>query len=74
MRLAVDPKATPQPTIDFTVKEGPAEAVGKSAKGIYKFDGDRLIFCIAMPGSDARPTEFKTVDLEFYVIELKPEK
>jgi uncharacterized protein (TIGR03067 family) len=72
--LELNPKAEPLPTAEFTVTEGPGESVGKSAKGIYKFDGDRLIFCIALPGADSRPTEFKTVEQEAYLIELKPEK
>ena len=72
--ISVDPKAEPQPAIDFDVKEGPAGRAGKLAKGIYKFDGDRLIVCISIPGLDTRPAEFKTVDNEAYLIELKPEK
>jgi uncharacterized protein (TIGR03067 family) len=72
--FALDPKAEPVPSIEFTITEGPGGSVGKSAKGIYKFDGDRLVLCIALPGADARPAEFKTIEQESYLIELKPEK
>lgn len=72
--LTVDSRANPLPTADFTIKLGPEDSAGKTARGIYKFDGDRLIFCVALPSSDARPGEFKTVDMQAYVIELKPEK
>ena len=54
--LTLDPNTNPLPTVDFTIKEGPGDSVGKSAKGVYKFNGDRLIYCISIPGSDARVT------------------
>ena len=73
-RITVDSRANPLPTADFTIKLGPEDSAGKTARGIYKFDGDRLIFCVALPCGDARPGDFKTVEKESYVIELKPEK
>ncbi len=72
--IAVDDRANPLPTADFTIKLGPDDSAGKTARGIYKFDGDRLIFCVALPSADGRPDEFKTVEKESYLIQLKPEK
>ena len=72
--ITVDSKANPLPTADFTIKFGPEDSAGKTAKGIYKLDGDRLVFCVALPSGDARPSEFKTIEKESYLIELKPEK
>jgi len=42
---------------EFDVMPGAGPNKGKTLKGIYKFDGDKLIYCIAGPGLD-RPKEF----------------
>jgi uncharacterized protein (TIGR03067 family) len=55
----LDPKAK-APSLDYTIKEGMHK--GKRQLGIYKFDGDTLIICLAQEGADKRPTEFKTGD------------
>jgi uncharacterized protein (TIGR03067 family) len=73
-KLTLDAKANPHSTADLAVKEGPPDTAGKTSKGIYKFDGDKLVLCVSMPGAENRPTEFKTVEDEFYLFELKKEK
>lgn len=71
--VKIDEKAKPHTSIDFTVKEGPGDSSGKTAKGIYKFDGEKLAICIAMPGIETRPTDFKIVEGETHHFELKKE-
>ena len=70
-KVKLDPKASPHPTADFVVSEGPGEAAGMAAQGIYKLDGDTLSICVNRPGQSARPTEFKAVEDEAYLFELK---
>lgn len=72
--IRLDPKAAPHRSADITIKEGPAETLGKSSKAIYKFDGEKLVFCVSLPGADARPTEFKMVENEAFLFRLKKEK
>ena len=72
-KLSLDPKATPHPSADILIKEGPGDSAGKTVKGVYKFDGDRLVFCISIPGNDSRPTEFKAVDDAQHLFTLKKE-
>jgi uncharacterized protein (TIGR03067 family) len=72
--LSLDPKAAPHPSADLTIKEGAGDVVGKTAKAIYKIDGDRLVFCTAHPGAEARPTEFKPQEDAVVLFELKKEK
>ena len=43
--------------IDSTYTNGPSK--GKTAKGIYKYEGDTVTYCWAEPGKD-RPTDFTT--------------
>lgn len=71
--FTIDPKATPNPTADLAIKEGPGDAAGKNSKAIYKFDGDKLIFCVTSPGIDTRPAEFKAIENETHLFELKKE-
>jgi uncharacterized protein (TIGR03067 family) len=71
--VKLDETAKPHATIDFTVKDGPGDVQGKTVKGIYKFDGSKLILCIATPGTEKRPAEFKTVEEEAILFELKKE-
>lgn len=42
---------------EFDVIPGAGPYKGKTLKGIYKFEGDQLIYCLASPGLD-RPKEF----------------
>jgi len=73
-QVTLDPKATPHPTIDFKITEGPGESADKTSKGIYKLEGDKLTICVTAPGQGSRPTEFKRVEDEAYLFELKREK
>ena len=50
-----DPTTKPK-TIDITFTEG--EHKGKTALGIYEFEGDTFRVCITRPGGDGRPMEF----------------
>jgi uncharacterized protein (TIGR03067 family) len=71
-KVKADPKAKPM-TLDFMIDEGPEDAKGKMSKCIYKFQGEKLILCVSMPGKD-RPKEFEQTEGESYVFELKKEK
>ncbi len=73
-QVTLDPKATPHPTIDFRVTEGPDDSAGKTSRGIYKLEGDKLTICVADPGEGSRPAEFKAVEDESYLFDLKREK
>jgi uncharacterized protein (TIGR03067 family) len=73
-KVTVDPKANPHPSIDFAITDGPEDLKGKTSLGIYKLDGDRLTVCVAMPGLNTRPSEFKRVEDEAFLFELKREK
>ncbi len=50
----IDASKTPK---EFDVMPAAGPNKGKTLKGIYKFDGDQLIYCIAGPDLD-RPKEF----------------
>ena len=39
--------------------------------GIYQLEGDSLKLCFAMPGVNNRPTEFKRVEDETLLFQLK---
>jgi uncharacterized protein (TIGR03067 family) len=69
----IDGDAKPFATIDLVIDDGPEEAKGKTSKGIYKIDGEKLTLCVSAPGKD-RPKEFAQVDDEAYLFELKKEK
>jgi uncharacterized protein (TIGR03067 family) len=69
-KVTLNPKLTPR-TIDFFVTQGPNEVVGRSALGIYKIENDGVTFCVARPGDDRRPSEFKGVEDETYVFVIK---
>ena len=73
-KLTLDPKATPHSSVDLAIKDGPVEAAGKTSKAIYKFDGEKLVFCVSPPGSDSRPSEFKAAEDDAYLFEFKKEK
>ncbi len=71
-KVKADSKAKPM-TLDLAIDEGPEDAKGKTSKCIYKFDGEKLILCVSVPGKD-RPKEFEQTEGESYVFELKKEK
>jgi uncharacterized protein (TIGR03067 family) len=68
-KVKIDPKAKPT-TVDFLIDEGPEDAKGKTAKSIYKFEGEKLILCLSQPGKD-RPKEFEQNEGETYLFQLK---
>jgi uncharacterized protein (TIGR03067 family) len=72
-KVKLDPKAKPHTTIDLVVDEGPDDHKGKTSKGLYKLDGDKLTLCVSLPGKD-RPKEFAQAEDEAYLFELKKEK
>jgi uncharacterized protein (TIGR03067 family) len=72
--VTVDSKATPHPTIDLTIKEGPGDSAGKKSKGIYKLDGKKLLFRVSVPGVDARPSDFKADDPDSHLFQLKKDE
>lgn len=72
-KIKLDSQATPHPTADIEVVEGPEDSSGKTAKAIYKFEGERLMFCIGIPGRADRPTEFKYEEDATFVFALKKE-
>ena len=52
----LDSGKTPK-EIDFKIEKAPnMEGVGKTATGIYKIEGDMLIWCATKPGEGNRPT------------------
>jgi RNA polymerase sigma factor (sigma-70 family) len=47
--------------LDFVPQDGPENEKGKTFRGIYRLEGDRLTVCLAGPDME-RPTEFKTAE------------
>ena len=72
-KAKVDAEAKPFATIDLVIDDGPEDAKGKTSKGIYKLDGDKLTICVSAPGKD-RPKEFTTVEDEAYLFAMKKQK
>src|SRR5262249_47882877 len=72
-KVTLDPKASPHPTADLAIKEGPGDVAGKTSRAIYKFDGDTLVFCVTHAGIDNRPTEFKGAEGEAFLFTFKKE-
>jgi uncharacterized protein (TIGR03067 family) len=70
-KVTLNPKATPYPTLDFAITEGPGDTQGLMALGIYKLEGDSLTICVAIPGNNPRPTELKAVEDESHLFKLK---
>jgi len=68
MTISLDAAAKPEKTIDFKIDEGPDDAKGKTCKGIYKFDGDKFVFCFRPEGD--RPTKYEMVGFEQILTEL----
>jgi len=52
--------------IDLAITGG--SCAGKDQPGIYKFDGDTLIFCFAWPGVTERPTEFASTAANRWIL------
>jgi uncharacterized protein (TIGR03067 family) len=71
--LKLDKDAKPHPAWTIAITDGPGDANGKEAKGVYKLDGDKLVVNIAAPGGD-RPKDFDPAEDEIYLFELKKEK
>src|SRR3954470_10225030 len=60
-------------TVDLAITGG--SCAGKDQPGIYKFDGDPLIFCFAWPGVTERPTDFaSTAENRWILVTLKRAK
>ena len=72
-KVKIDDKAKPHATLDVAVTEGPDESKGKTGKGIFKLDGEKLVLSVSQPGHD-RPKDFEPVPDEVYVFELKKKK
>jgi uncharacterized protein (TIGR03067 family) len=72
MTVTLDSEAKPDRTIDLRIDEGPEDAKGKTSKGIYKFDGEKFVFCFRPEGD--RPSKFETVGYEQIVVELSRAK
>jgi uncharacterized protein (TIGR03067 family) len=73
MTVTLDAAAKPEKTIDFKIDEAPDDAKGKTSKGIYKIDGEKLTICTSAPGKD-RPKEFAQVEDESYLFAMKKQK
>jgi uncharacterized protein (TIGR03067 family) len=72
-KVKADDKAKPFATLDIALTEGPEDTKGKTAKGIYKLEGEKLVVAVGVPGHD-RPKDFEAVPDEIYVFELKKKK
>ena len=72
MELTLDPEAKPEKTIDFKIIEGPDDAKGNTSKGIYKFDGEKFVFCFAPQGD--RPAKFEMEGYEKILVTLTKDK
>jgi uncharacterized protein (TIGR03067 family) len=72
--ITLDPKAKPLATADFKITQAPDDSAGQTALGIYRLEGDHFTLCVSMPGRDTRPTEFKRVEDETILFELKRAK
>jgi uncharacterized protein (TIGR03067 family) len=75
--IKLDPKADPR-TIDWEITEGPGGYVGKTYRGIYRWDGDKLEVCWSPVGEERRPRKFTTKPtsgkgLQYRVYEKKTE-
>jgi uncharacterized protein (TIGR03067 family) len=72
--ITVDSKATPHPSIDLDVKEGPGDVAGKKSKAIYKLDGKKLLFRVSLPDVVTRPSDFNVDDPDSHLFQLKKEE
>jgi uncharacterized protein (TIGR03067 family) len=52
-----------QKEVDFLITDAPiSEYVGKTAHGIYKFEGNTVLLSYTVPGIETRPTSFNVGD------------
>jgi uncharacterized protein (TIGR03067 family) len=72
-KIKLDHDAKPHSTLDIALTEGPEDTKGKTAKAIYKLDGEKLVISVSAPGHD-RPKDFQPVPDEVYLFELKKQK
>ena len=72
MIVTLKEDAKPDKTIDFKIVEGPEDAKGNTSLGIYKFDGEKFVFCFAPQGD--RPVKFETQGYEKIVVTLTKDK
>jgi uncharacterized protein (TIGR03067 family) len=75
-RVKLDPRADPR-TIDWEITEGPG-VVGKTYRGIYRWDGEKLEVCWSPVGAAERPRKFTTKPtagkgLQYRIYERKKE-
>ncbi|MDW8265371.1 MAG: TIGR03067 domain-containing protein [Gemmataceae bacterium] len=57
--IKLDPSRKPA-ALELKITEGKDK--GKTQVGIYKFDGDKIIICLAQPGEKERPADFATTE------------
>lgn len=72
MTLTLDPEAKPEKSIDFKIVGGPDDSKGNTSKGIYKFDGEKFVFCFAPLGD--RPAKFEMEGYEKILVTLTKDK
>jgi uncharacterized protein (TIGR03067 family) len=72
MTITLDEKAKPERVITFKIDEGPEDAKGKTTKGIYKFDNEKLILCFR--GDEEIPSGYEQIGFEQHLVELKKPK
>lgn len=72
-KVKVDDKAKPHATLDIELTSGPEDAKGKTAKAVYKLEGEKLVVAVSVPGHD-RPKDFEPAPDEVYLFELKKQK
>ena len=72
MEVTLVEDAKPEKTIDLKIVEAPDDAKGNTSKGIYKFDGEKFVFCFAPQGD--RPTKFEMEGYEKILVTLSKEK
>ncbi|MDG3006764.1 hypothetical protein [Paludisphaera mucosa] len=72
-KVVVDDAAKPHPALTIEIKEGPGDAAGQSAKGVYKLDGEKLLVNIGAPGQD-RPTDLNPGGTDVYLFSLTKKK
>jgi uncharacterized protein (TIGR03067 family) len=53
-------------TLDFDITSGNDK--GKKQVGIYKIDGDTMTICLARPGEEKRPSEFKSTEEDGHIL------
>ena len=63
-KLKVDDKAKPHSTLDIALTQGPEDSKGKTARAVYKLDGEKLVIAVPSPAmigprtSSPCPTKF----------------